>query len=137
MYELHKHINTNHCLITQHDGWIVNPDKWDDAFLNYDYIGAPWPSGKVGNGGFSLRTKSFLEYFDKHNKPYVPNDDNLYLEDSIITTIYYNDLINDGIRFAPEHLANNFSREVYYKNSVQKPFGFHSFRDANFEYLNR
>lgn len=136
MYELHKHITTSHCLITQHDGWIVNHDKWNDAFLKYDYIGAPWPSGKVGNGGFSLRTKRFLEYFDKNNKPYVPNGDNLYLEDSIITTVYYEDLLKDGITFAPERLANEFSREVYYKNSVQAPFGFHSFRDANFIYLN-
>lgn len=134
MYELFHHIDTEYCLITQHDGWIVNPDQWSKEFLNYDYIGAPWPSGKVGNGGFSLRTKRFLKYFKENNKPFVPNNDNLFLEDSIITTMYYDDLINDGYTFAPEHVANKFSREVYYKNSVQRPFGFHSFRDANFIY---
>lgn len=32
-----------------------------DRFIGYDYIGAPWPhmENRVGNGGFSLRTKSF------------------------------------------------------------------------------
>ena len=35
-------------------------------FLDYDFIGAPWPEGQeensllVGNGGFSLRSKSKL-----------------------------------------------------------------------------
>ena len=26
---------------------IVNPEMWDKKFLNYDYIGAPWPSSKL------------------------------------------------------------------------------------------
>ena len=33
-------------------------------FFDYDYIGAPWPNNfvnRVGNGGFSLRSKKFLE----------------------------------------------------------------------------
>jgi hypothetical protein len=37
-----------------------------EPFLDYDFIGAPWPEGQeensllVGNGGFSLRSKSKL-----------------------------------------------------------------------------
>lgn len=136
MYELHKHITTEYCLITQHDGWVVNPTSWTDKFLQYDYIGAPWPSGKVGNGGFSLRSMRFLKYFSDNNKPFVPNGDGLYLEDSIITTIYGEDLAKDGLLFAPEDIANQFSRELYYEKSCESPFGFHSFRDRNFIYLN-
>jgi len=29
-----------------------------DAFLKYDYVGAPWTNEGVGNGGLSLRRKS-------------------------------------------------------------------------------
>ena len=136
MYELHKHIATEYCLITQHDGWVVNPTSWTNKFLEYDYIGAPWPSGKVGNGGFSLRSMRFLRYFSDNNTPYVPNNDGLYLEDSIISTIYGHELTESGIQFAPEDVANQFSRELYYEKSHETPFGFHSFRDRNFMYLN-
>ena len=36
-----KFIKSDHVLIIQDDGHIVNPSKWDSSFLNYDYVGAP------------------------------------------------------------------------------------------------
>ena len=30
-------------LIVQDDGFIINKNLWDEEFLSYDYIGAPWP----------------------------------------------------------------------------------------------
>lgn len=51
-------------LIYQEDTCIFN--KNIDKFLQYDYVGAPWPkeykinSTGVGNGGLSLRTKSVM-----------------------------------------------------------------------------
>ncbi len=39
---LNDHVETDYMLIVQGDGFIVNPDAWDDEFLDYDYIGAPW-----------------------------------------------------------------------------------------------
>ena len=73
VYELYKHINTDYVLIIQEDGFVINNDKWQDVFLNYDYIGAPFPIPpitdnisyrdpfgnlcRVGNGGFSLSSK--------------------------------------------------------------------------------
>jgi hypothetical protein len=59
-------IPTEVFLITQTDA-MINPNNKDaiHAFLDYDYVGAPWNKpeltelfGKVGNGGFSLRRKS-------------------------------------------------------------------------------
>ena len=41
---LKEYINSEHVLVIQDDGHIVNPDIWDDNFLDYDYIGAPWPT---------------------------------------------------------------------------------------------
>jgi hypothetical protein len=77
IYNLHEHVDTSHCLLVQPDGFVLFPDKWDNAWLEYDYIGAPWayvedayidPFGnhhRVGNGGFSLRSKKFLRSSNK------------------------------------------------------------------------
>ena len=77
IYHLHEHVDTSHCLLVQPDGFVLFPDKWDDEWLKYDYIGAPWayvedayidPFGRhwrVGNGGFSLRSKAFLKFLPK------------------------------------------------------------------------
>src|SRR5688572_30053024 len=39
---LPKHIETEHCLVVQWDGFVINADRWDPGFLEFDYIGAPW-----------------------------------------------------------------------------------------------
>ena len=40
-------------------------------FMEYDYVGAPWENGDVGNGGLSLRRRSkMLEIAEK--APYDP-----------------------------------------------------------------
>ena len=86
VYELHKYISTKFALIIQYDGYVKNPEVWRDEFLEYSYIGAPWslPSDdfsyrdsfgnlvRVGNGGFSLRSKEFLELPTKLNMPWEP-----------------------------------------------------------------
>lgn len=73
--ELNAYVETGHCLVVQADGFICDPSRWRDQFLGYDYIGAPWPEciadydgwvvrldrNRVGNGGFSLRSKKLLE----------------------------------------------------------------------------
>ena len=47
-----------HLLIYQEDSLIFK--KFNNKFLNYDYIGAPWVDKKVGNGGLSLRNKEIM-----------------------------------------------------------------------------
>lgn len=64
LQDLHKYVDTPHVLTFQTDGFILNPQLWDDDFLNYDYIGAPWADPqplRVGNGGFSLRSQKMLK----------------------------------------------------------------------------
>ncbi len=36
-------VTTDFNLCVQFDGFAVNAGSWDDVFLDYDYIGAPWP----------------------------------------------------------------------------------------------
>ena len=69
IYSLSDYINTEHCLTIQDDGYPLNPEFWAEKFLDYDYIGCPWPNDangipgtKVGSGGFSLRSKKLLEW---------------------------------------------------------------------------
>ena len=38
IYDLHKHVDTTHCITIQADGFIINPDKWDPFWLEFDYI---------------------------------------------------------------------------------------------------
>lgn len=59
-----------HFLTINWDGFIINPQSWTNEFLKYDYIGAPWPwfNHKVGNGGFCLKSRKFLETQKKYVK---------------------------------------------------------------------
>jgi len=50
------YVETSHVLVVQWDGYVLNPDAWDPALLDVDYVGAKWfwyrDGHKVGNGGF-------------------------------------------------------------------------------------
>jgi len=59
--EFYERIPTETMLIFQTDALIVNPSRLRE-FLEYDYVGAPWRNGAVGNGGLSLRKKSKMLY---------------------------------------------------------------------------
>src|SRR5574340_709517 len=37
------YVQTSHLLTIQWDGWVLDGAKWQEEFLKYDYIGAPWP----------------------------------------------------------------------------------------------
>jgi len=65
---LANYVTTNFALIVQWDGYGLNGVNWQPEFIKYDYIGAPWPTWpdikgnhRVGNGGFSLRSKLWLQ----------------------------------------------------------------------------
>ncbi len=115
-------ITTRFALVIQWDGYVVNPDRWTDEFLSYDYIGAPWyserrPSGQVGNGGFSLRSQKLL--VAARAIPHRPGKN----EDAEICIHFAPQLQGLGIRFAPVVLAERFSFEG---RLPEKPtFGFH------------
>jgi hypothetical protein len=132
--EINKHIDTKFCLIVQHDGYIINPECWTDKFLNFDYIGAPWPNkefkNRVGNGGFSLRSKKFLEvcadlFKDYPNIPIKYNHPDYLHEDFLACNVYYNEMIERGIKFADVETASKFSIEHPILEMKNETFGFH------------
>lgn len=63
--DLADHLRSDHCLIVQWDGFILDARQWEPTFLEFDYIGALWPQfndcQNVGNGGFSLRSRRLVE----------------------------------------------------------------------------
>jgi len=122
LQELHKYVKTDFVLIVQWDGWVINANAWQLEFLNYDYIGAIWPwhpeGLRVGNGGFSLRSKRLLELTAQPK--FVYKDKN---EDDLICHLNRDYLVSNGIKFAPEELARYFSFERELSNL--QTFGFH------------
>lgn len=146
IFDLHKHVHTSHCLVIQADGFVINPEQWDPLWLTYDYIGAPWeyvdhsyldPWGnhhRVGNGGFSLRSKKLLEvplnayvHFDVNwGNFYKHMNANDTAEDGCICV--HNRHIYEvlGCKFAPIEVASRFSHEKLLPETKGiKPFGFH------------
>ena len=132
-YKLWKYIETSHCLFVHHDGFIINPECWDDEFLKYDYIGAPWNNfpnlnNRVGNGGFSLRSKKILQKPTELDLKLYLNIEMPYLiEDVNYCNYHFDKLCLNGIKFAPLELAAKFSTETFIKGLTRKSFGFHNF----------
>jgi len=140
--DLYKYVDTEYVLLVQYDGFVLNPQSWSDEFLNYDYIGAPWYikeefwfemfdiprelEGKhvVGNGGFCLRSKKFLETSAKlaregKFKKYHPED--------LVMCVYDRHLLDEkGIKFAPYEVAKKFSIEGH-DETYTNQFGFHGY----------
>lgn len=139
VYDLADYIDTSHALIVQSDGYVINPNQWKDSFLDYDYIGAPWPlptddfsfrdpNGniqRVGNGGFSLRSKKLLETAKKLNlewKDYF----GFYNEDGFYCCHNRHIYENQNCKYASIEIASQFSQETYLQEMEGiVPFGFH------------
>jgi hypothetical protein len=138
---LNEHIDSDFCLVFQDDGFILNPHLWDDSFYDYDYIGAPWPlyigwpkeGEQVGNGGFSLRSKKFLESSSRLPRTMSNEDTYLVCKNRKI-------LESDGIKIAPVEVARKFAIEFPLddQHNINNCFGFHakSLLDSAVNYIN-
>lgn len=117
-------------IIVQWDGYAVNPEAWTDEFFDYDYIGATWDDGVVGNGGFSWRSKKLYDVMKSENikikyedfdsqivdRPFYYSvdgkGDRFLPEDVVICRVYKKDFERyHNIRYAPYEIADRFSVE--------------------------
>ena len=115
--ELNNYVDTPFVLITQWDGFVINGDGWKDEFFDYDYIGARWVwDNVVGNGGFSLRSKKFLEVCSTFSFELT------HPEDHQICRIYKEDLEKLGLKFATSEVAHKFAVE---NETYTNQFGYH------------
>ena len=129
-----EYINTDYLLIIQYDGFVLNPQKFIKEFLEVDYIGAPWNFfnyRKVGNGGFSLRSKRLCEVLKKYAYLRPPGQAEDYFICQEIADILEH---HHGIKFAPPLLAEKFSIENKFIKNM--PFGFHGLATLPFLYQN-
>ncbi|CAB4133360.1 hypothetical protein UFOVP250_142 [uncultured Caudovirales phage] len=151
--KLCPHICTeDYNLIIHNDGYAVNTEAWTDEFLEYDYIGAMWEDGGMGNGGFTLRSRKLydalidmdipwrtsqipVEVYNKQHYHTIQNGQKLVPEDVIICRIFREELEQKyGIKFAPYEVADRWSVECHTEPSpwtgkpnpwLGKSLGFH------------
>jgi hypothetical protein len=148
VFNLYKHIKTDFILFIHEDGFVVNPKSWNDDWLQYDYIGAPFPlprddysyrdvSGniiRVGNS-VSLRSKKLLELPDKLGLEWKNFDKDYPHEDGFLTVQHRHTLIQNGINYAPLDIAVRFGRETNLpEHSGINPFTFHKWAGPNRNY---
>ena len=139
------YLNTKYALVCQYDGTIISSKAWNDDFLNYDYIGAPWkkafqgeeslkyyPKYSVGNGGASLRSTKLMKLCrdDELIKNALPKDkrqeDAFLCKNSYIRKHLEEDC---GIKYAPIELAIQFGYECDvegYTHDYNRLFTMHS-----------
>ena len=137
--ELPSYFSEEYSLAIHDDGFIINSQLWNDEFLTYDYIAAPWPKldwcirKRVGNGGFVMKSKKFYKLEEKIN---VINGHN----DVLVTNTYYDYFTENGCIYAPIDIACKFSLEhpiPECEYDLKKVFGFHGkLTDQSREYIN-
>lgn len=137
-------IDSDFVMVVQDDGYPININNWDNRFLDFDYIGAVWPNerswierqqtrnwmhsdwNRVGNGGFSLRSRKFLILSSTFSSCKG------FGEDVFLSLVNHKYMVDNGINFAPVELAQKFSYENNLENwrepgifDTEKHFGFH------------
>lgn len=139
IYDLPKYIDTDYCILIHSDGYIINPQAWQDEWLNYDYIGAPFPLPtddysyrdikgqiqRVGNS-VSLRSKRLLDVAPNLELEWKPFHGN-FNEDGFISVNYRHIYEALGMKFGPLEAAVHFSKEHEIpENKNLRTFAFHS-----------
>lgn len=136
IYELPSYVETSHALLIHPDGYVINPELWNPEWLEYDYIGAPWPLPtddysyrdeegeiqRVGNS-VSLRSKKLMDLIATREwKSYHGNTH----EDGFICCHNRKWLESQGCKFAPISVAKHFSKEHEIPENINlKTFCFH------------
>ena len=143
IYELPNYVQTKYALLIHADGFITNPSLYNPDWLQFDYIGAPWPLPtdsysyrdefggivRVGNS-VSLRSKRLMdliatkpeEKFWAIKEKYGNTN-----EDGFICCHNRKWLESQGCKFAPISEAITFSHEHDIpENKGMESFAFHA-----------
>ena len=136
--DLGDYIPTSHCLTVQDHAYILHSELWTDNWLQYDYCGAPWriiPNTyltdvgeriRVGNGGFSLRSRKLL-FAPKELGLKLEHRQGFYNEDGNVAVYQVDKLSKYGIKYMPLEEACKFSYENDVEENIhtKKFFGYH------------
>ena len=124
LQEVGKLVDTSFALFIQYDGFPTQAEYWTDEFLQYDYVGSPWlkdDEWRVGNGGFSLRSKKLLDL--TQHTPQVFDGDVGPLEDQVISLSSRQWLEEQGVKYPSVELAAKFGTVEPFM--LKPSFGFH------------
>lgn len=150
VYDLGDYIETDFALLVHPDGFVVHPESWSDIFLEYDYIGSPFPLptdsfsyrdiyGKIQRVGnsVSLRSKKLLRLPKQLNMEWRPFH-GFYNEDGYVSVNMRHMYEGAGCKYAPIEVAKYFGREseIPENANVHKPFVFHKHEGRNNCYPN-
>lgn len=151
VYNMGDYVNTEFALLVHYDGFVVHPEMWRDEFLEYDYIGSPWPIPKPGTkhcyhdidgnlcrvgNSVSLRSKRLLEFPRKAELVWEMDEDGFYNEDIFLCCMNKHKIEEAGMRIAPVEAAKYFGHEhpVPEVLDVEAPFVFHKWWGRNEQY---
>ncbi len=147
LYEMGKFVHTDFVMLVHYDGFVVHPEMWQEAFLEYDYIGAPWPVPnddftyrdihgnlcRVGNS-VGIRSKRLLEFPKAAGLPFEA-DHGYFHEDGFLCCKNRHLLEAAGMRIAPLEVAKYFSHETMIPEIEGiTPFAFHKWAGTNAGY---
>lgn len=139
--KVHEFIETEHVLIVQRDGWILNPESFNPSWLELDFIGPLFVQyDHVGSGGFSLRSKRLMQNVASNTPEWdwtqkqaeEIQETRGYYEDGVIclSNLY------SKFKIASLEQSANFAQggnrnPKYFRD---RPFGFHrTWQQINFE----
>ena len=150
VFNLGQYVYTDYALLIHDNGFVVNPECWNDKWLEYDYCGSPWPlpvddysykdiNGVVQRVGNSvgLRSKKLLDIPRKIEMPWASFYGNTN-EDGAICVNYRHLFEKEGCKFMPLKEAVYFGRENDIEENlhIDKTFIFHNFKGRNAKYKN-
>jgi hypothetical protein len=139
--EMGWHVDTSHVLVVQDHAVILHPEMWEDSFLQWDYIGAPWfprpeyisvstnELVRQGNGGFRLTSQKMMRLPKILDLPVV-YDRGFSCDDGLFVSLYRKTFLEHGIKYAPVEVAARFSYELDVPENMHltKFFGYHKFK---------
>lgn len=128
------YVKTDYCLTVQRDGFILNPNKWNNDWLRLDYIAPLFMQyDHVGSGGFSLRSRNMMGYIADRWDRWDGTNEHAnriqstmgYYEDGVISFRYSKPRYE--LMFATLEQAADFGQggnrnQSYFRD---RPFGFH------------
>lgn len=130
----------------------MHPECWKSSFLEYDYIGAPWPLPapddlisyrdihgeicRVGNS-VSIRSRRLMELPSKIGMKWE-RFGGWYNEDGFICVNNKHVFEQNGMKIAPIEVAKYFSHEAMIPEIEGiTPFAFHKWKGTNAHYPNK
>ena len=132
-------INTSHALFCQDHAHVLNHNLWRDEWLKFDYLGSPWAivedayltdAGeriRVGNGGWSLRSRLLMNLPKKH-KIKLTHREYFWNEDGNICVYHRDRFLDLGVKYGTleESVIFGYENPIPENNYGNlKTFGYH------------